>query len=1481
MGSPIPKIPEYQDSSPEAVRNLLIEEAQDLAGDHTTTVVISVAEIRDRVKQVIESNIVLRKEYNLKCTNWDLCNSRANLLLRGTLSPEPFSHIAQNTDVRDSFKKLRATYAVTSHQHSFARYTKWTDLRFKNGTASEFVRKFQETLRDLTSIDGKINSVYVLCQFKKAINENPKCYAFLQNLRVDEKDVNLMDQVYAEFLEVDIHNRSMNPSYNANSTTVQTSSSSHNDKKKDTKKGGNDKQSNSNNSSNNNNNKDKPSKKKTDFVREENVILCRHHGTLGNHYSNKCPLLKNSANATTIQQPQQQPLFQQVAFPQPGQIIGQVDNQGRILSLPQQQPRQGANAIFAPASYPTRGNNLFTNVLFAGIQANAVHGSHIVSKEGLLANDNNDVTRWMIDSGTSTHMTPHRSVFVNFRRCVLPVSTATGDVFYTEGYGDVILHLLDQDSSGQMAPLTLQKVWLAPDLRSSLISMSALDKADIGTWTKNGMMTFKHQDSMAQSLPWIDHMIDCNLVTGSPNSVFATQREIIPISIDLAHRRACHAGEERVRKMEIFADGVKLKKGAGVTFPCAPCIKGKGHALPFGEERSIRSKPGEFIHLDVWGPISIASHGGEHYFVTFTDDATRFTWLFLLKSRSQVTEKVHGDDAPEHKPLAAYLASKGTVWDPTPPYTKQLNGVAEIKNRHLVEPLVAVMAEYQLPKYLWGLLLGGINYTMNRLYASKIGMSPYEAFFAKYKLDPHMEEARLLAYDEGDNYVVYNVRTKKIERSRNVIFNENPSPASLPDPAYDLNITGMNQEHEHDSQDRHIPIDFLRPHLENPFNIRSTSPPSPTVEDDPEDQTRAPNALDPSNPALFEEDLAWSNDEMAGSFGRCVVEQRVDTGAHFEAGGRGVLVEPQPVSRQVVNMDIPLETTIDLSQEDPLQDDEYHDQSPLQHGQVTFEHNFSRLDPVPDDRSRDQSYVQPIQPIQPETGQLRRSTRIKNPSRAYIESLASKSFFDSNVLRLLAEQPEILISLFANATSNEHWEQAMSCVEKDKWLVAAHKELHCHLVNGTWRHDGTYKARLVARGFRQVKDLDFYEVYAVVAKPMSFKVFAAVAAAKGWYLHHVDIVTAFLYAELKEPIEIELPEIQREEYPDHIGLLMKTIYGLKQSPGSDHSIFVKRQHGGSPLYVMVYVDDLLVLSPSEDAIQQFKSAISKHFDTSDKGKLQRYLAINVHYANGIIHLSQADYVEKILVRFGLENCKPVVTPMDEKQALIPFEGTATKGQIHEYQTKIGTLIWLMVSTRPDISFAVIKLAKHAKNPSDVHFQALKRVFRYLTGTKLLTISFHPACKMQLEKGLSTSGFLFKMAGGAISWTSKKQPCVALSTTESEYIAESLAVQEAIWLTQLLTELGIEGFLRKPIPIYADNNGAIALASNPEFHAATKHIAIRFHRLREEVAAGNVKFVKIPTADMAADGLTKPLGKTLFKRWIIQMGLTVYKNALNG
>lgn len=913
----------------------------------------------------------------------------------------------------------------------------------------------------------------------------------------------------------------------------------------------------------------------------------------------------------------------------------------------------------------------------------------------------------MVDSGTSTYITPHKSVFINFRQCVLPVSTATGDVFYTEGYRDIILRITNKQSDDLIGSLTLYKVQLALDLKASLISMSALDKEDIGIQVKNGLITFKLQDQHTSSesvvgfatyegehywlncsgINKVDAILDCNLVSGSPNSVFAIKKgsSPTPISVNLAHRRAYYAGENRVRKMEVHSNRIKLKKGAGITFPYTLCIKGKGHTLPFGKERSIRSKPSDLIHLDVQGPISIASYGGERYFITFTDDASRFTWLFLLQSRSQVTEtyiqlenhlktqfgftikKVHSDDATEHKPLATYLASKGTVWDPTPPYTKQLNSVAEIKNRHLVEPLVAVMTEYQLPKYLWGYLLGGINYTMNRLYASKIEMLPYEALYGRKpdlsnlrtlgcqywflipkekrptKLDPYMEEARLIAYDEGDNYVLYNVRTKKIERSRIVIFNENPSLEALPNPLYDLNLLSQGDQIDLQSSssspsDRHVPIDFVRPYLDNPFGVLSSSLPSPSVEDNINDTilTPANPPLDPSNPSILEYrvpeiesvslliievplpdpdtfDLPDDDDkvEIAGSLGRFMEAQREDDGPYLDVGGAGVLVEPQLASRQVVNEDLPQGIQID----------------------------FTHLDPIPDD-SPDTDYITTITQ-HPSDGTVRRSTRSKKPSQAYIKSLASRSFFDSNVLQLLADTPEVLINLFSAATLKEPqytsskltvndvgfepngWKEAMICVEKDKWLTAAYKELTRQIKNGTQRriprssaknrrkplslrwvfkikYDGTYKARLVARGFRQIKDLDFYEVYTIVAKPISFKIFVAITAAKGWPIHHVDIVTAFLYAELKEPIEIELPKGQRELYPDDISLLIKTIYRLKQSPReqyrllhdvlismgftrtqSDHSIFIKCTSGKAPLFIIIYVDDLLVLSPSE------------------------------------------------------------------------------------------------------------------------------------------------------------------------------------------------------------------------------------------------------------------------------------------------------------
>ncbi|KAJ5497613.1 Reverse transcriptase RNA-dependent DNA polymerase [Penicillium fimorum] len=1117
--------------------------------------------------------------------------------------------------------------------------------------------------------------------------------------------------------------------------------------------------------------------------------------------------------------------------------------------------------------------------------------------------DGPNPNKWMLDSGCSAHMTPCRSVFHTFTAQRLPIHSATGETFYAEGYGEVVLDLADYeyeeaelDERIRLGGILLKKVWYAPSLKHSLISVKDLTDAgtvaitcyknraelkSVSTGEIKGYATVENNQYWLYTyngahVSQLRSLLDANSIT---RSAFSRGFENVSaagvktaISMDLAHRRACHAGEARVRKTATCAEGLSIKKSA-LTRPCGPCVIGKGHALPFGKNKSIRTAPGDLIHTDVWGPISISSISGYNYYVTFTDDASRFCWVFLLKHRSEVLDKfiqveqwlktqlnltvkrVSGDNAKEHEPLREYLISKGAVWDPVPPYTPRLNGIPEIKNKHLLEPLVAIMSDNELPKYLWGPLIQGINYTQNRLWHSKIECTPFEKLHGyqpdishlralgcqcwymiakerrQTKLHPHSAEGRFLGYDQRGHYQIYDVSTKKIVISKDVVFNETPA-VSIPTVTDDLDA---GKQFSHSADSRYVPLDFITPFT--------------------------PDSYEP---------IGYDNGVEA---------QRK--------------VNQQPTEE---------------SQSSPP---------------------------------------------------LRRSTRIKKPSRAMLEHLAAHSTtMDPAATAVFASEINDAIALVFEAARNDEpvetpkltpadvgyipngWVDAMNCAEKEKWLNAAHIELRAHIKNGTWRvvdrksnhtgrkpitlrwvfdikkDDGRYKARLVARGFNQTAGVDFHEVYAVVAKPMSFKVFCAIAAALDWRLHHLDIKTAFLNADIKEAIHIELPENQvaagggDKPQSDKIGLLMKTIYGLKQSPRewyimlhdalisigftkihADHSIFVKWLDKGTlPIYVLVYVDDILVLTPSEKAFFAFKKQLSKHFDLTDKGIVKEYLGIEIIYdtKNGAIGLSQKKFITTLLHQYGMLNCKPASTPFNEKNVLTPSTKTASVSECKLYQEKVGKAIWLMMGTRGDIAFAATQLAKHARNPGPQHEQAIKHLFRYLLGSIDLCIWFSADGKPlsgycdadhvgpHSINGISTSGFVFHLAGGPISWASKKQACVALSSTESEYIAQALAVQEARWLILLLTELRMNdhqyGLLQKPVVIQADNTGAIALAKNPEYHARTKHIAVRYHFLRQEVSAGNVIFEYVTTQLQAADGFTKPLAATAFRRFINQLGL---------
>ena len=253
-----------------------------------------------------------------------------------------------------------------------------------------------------------------------------------------------------------------------------------------------------------------------------------------------------------------------------------------------------------------------------------------------------------------------------------------------------------------------------------------------------------------------------------------------------------------------------------------------------------------------------------------------------------------------------------------------------------------------------------------------------------------------------------------------------------------------------------------------------------------------------------------------------------------------------------------------------------------------------------------------------------------------------------------------------------------------------------------------------------------------------------------------------------------------------------------------------------------------------------------------------------------IWIGQPAYTENLLKRFGMQDSKPTSTPVDVNSKLQPATKQDETFNHTEYQSAVGSLMYLAVSTRPDIAYAVNNLARFNSNPQKVHWTAMKRVLRYLKGTINHGILYRQDGSDKcigysdadwagdLSDRKSTSGYIFMLSGGAISWSSRKQKCVALSTAEAEYIALSGATQECIWLRQLEAELGSSS--EGPTLIFEDNQSTIAMAKNPQFHGRAKHIDIRHHFVREKVALGTIKLEYCPTTDMTADMMTKGLNR---------------------
>ena len=304
-------------------------------------------------------------------------------------------------------------------------------------------------------------------------------------------------------------------------------------------------------------------------------------------------------------------------------------------------------------------------------------------------------------------------------------------------------------------------------------------------------------------------------------------------------------------------------------------------------------------------------------------------------------------------------------------------------------------------------------------------------------------------------------------------------------------------------------------------------------------------------------------------------------------------------------------------------------------------------------------------------------------------------------------------------------------------------------------------------------------------------------------------------------------------------------------------------------------------------LRQEKAAFCERFEMIDKGEIHDVLGMLVFRdrSNKQIFLSQPDYAQTILIRFRMENCKPVSTPLESGKHFSKFDGATDRPFDKQlYQQAIGCLTYFAMSTRPDISAAVGALSQYMACPSEGHWVGVKRVLRYLKGTVDYGLIFSSdrdgkndlygysdadwaGC---LDTRRSTSGYVFKVGGSTISWNSKKQITVAKSTTEAEYVALSAAAQEAVWLRRLFSEIGFG--CQGTTTLFEDNNGAIDLSKNPKYHNRTKHIDIAYHFTRERVVSKELSVTYCHTNDMLADTMTKGLPRTQFEKFRDMLGV---------
>lgn len=470
--------------------------------------------------------------------------------------------------------------------------------------------------------------------------------------------------------------------------------------------------------------------------------------------------------------------------------------------------------------------------------------------------------------------------------------------------------------------------------------------------------------------------------------------------------------------------------------------------------------------------------------------------------------------------------------------------------------------------------------------------------------------------------------------------------------------------------------------------------------------------------------------------------------------------------------------------------------------------------------------------------------------------------------------------------------------------------------------DGTVsqmKARLVVGGHRQREGVDYNEIYAPVSQYTTLRVLLAVAAVHNLELMCMDISNACLHGTLEETVYMQEPKGYETSNGELVCRLRRTLYVLKQSPRewykaltaaladmgfarstSDQGLWLAQVLGAS-VFVLLYVDDIIVAGAAADSCREVVTDLLRRFKGKDLGDVATYLnmVITRDRQQSSLSILQPQHIRKLLQVFGMEDCKPKPVPISQgsdTSARKPEEAALPQREASLYAEGVGMLMYIANVSRPDLMYAASVMAKHMSNSTERHLNLLKGVLRYLSGTAGLQLRYgggegtnsdssSVAVSAELRPYLhgfsdsdyaacadtrrSRTGWMFKVSGGAVAWQSKQQQVVAQSTAEAEYVSLNSASNQAGWMKTLLHELQYsrEG----PVVLFGDNQAAIKMAEGTD-SVRTKHIDVKYHAIRDDIARGRTALEYVSTEHNIADIFTKPLGEVVFCRLRKLLGL---------